>query len=96
MTGKLFFELITPEGIKFGSECDAVNLFARDNKKGAGGGSVGIRRGHARAIIALDDGKTVNVVLDGKTVFSAAVAGGFADVSDNKVTVITSGVPDKQ
>ncbi|MBP5155457.1 MAG: F0F1 ATP synthase subunit epsilon [Clostridia bacterium] len=84
----LKFEIITPGGRKAFAECESVNVYARDNEKGEGGGSVGIRPGHMPAVIALGPGE-VCAFLNGKKVCSATVRGGFALVRNNTVTVMT-------
>jgi len=84
----LKLEIITPEGRKAFTECESVNVYARDNEKGEGGGSVGIRPGHMPAVVALGTGE-VCAFLNGKKVYSASVRGGFALVRDNTVTVMT-------
>ena len=81
--------LLTPEGGSEIIDCDRVDLVACDNEKGEGGGSVGVRKNHIEAVVALEDGSPVRAWLDGREVYSAAVPGGFAMVRDNTVTVLT-------
>ena len=80
--------LLTPTGTSAETACDSVLLTQRDSVDGRGGGLVGIREDHAPAVIALGDG-SVSASLGSRTVFRAAVSGGFASVQDNVVTVIT-------
>ena len=80
--------LQTPSGLSEEIPCDSVVLMQRDSVSGHGGGLVGVRAGHAPAVIALGEGP-VRASLGTKTVFLAAVSGGFASVTDNVVTVIT-------
>ncbi|MBR4658830.1 MAG: hypothetical protein IKP26_06205 [Clostridia bacterium] len=87
--GALTLRLHTPEGYGKELECDHVNLFARDNALGEGGGSVGIRRSHCAAVIALADNAKIEAKLDGRPVFKGAASGGFAMVKDDIVTVLT-------
>lgn len=86
--GELTLRLLTPRGEKDGASCDSVTLIARDDENGEGGGSVGIRRGHLPAVIALEDGSAVKAYSDGAAVASFTVSGAFAEVRDNVVTVI--------
>ena len=83
--------LLTPTGLSEETACDDVLLTQRDSVAGAGGGLVGVRAGHAPAVIALGEGP-VSASLGAKTVFRASVSGGFASVLDNAVTVITDRV----
>ena len=80
--------LLPPRGEKGGVKCDSVTLIARDSENGEGGGSVGIRRGHLPAVIALEDGSAVKAKDDGSEIASFTVSGAFAEVKDNVVTVI--------
>jgi len=89
MGGKLLFRLLTPQGEKFSGECDAVDLWARDDASGNGGGSLGIRRGHLPAVVALEDGGRVRALSDGGPVYSARIRGGYARVDRESVTVLT-------
>ena len=89
MSSDMRFRLLTPSKEVVSCSCDSVNLFAKDDRQGKGGGSVGIRRGHLPAVIALEEGGPVRVTLEGKTVFSARISGGFARVDSASVTVLT-------
>ena len=66
--------------------CDSVILTVQDNKDGKGGGSYGIRKGHAKALIATAEG-TVTAKKDGEVIFSAIVGSGFAVIDSNHITV---------
>ena len=87
----LKLRLLTPTGYASETACDSVILTQRDSVEGTGGGLVGIRAGHAPAVIALGEG-VAEASLGAKTVFCASVSGGFASVLDNVVTVITDRV----
>ncbi len=89
MSLPMILKLITPEGAHEQHECDDVILFACDDSHGKGGGSIGIHKGHAPAVIALKSGSYVVGKADGGEVFRAKVSGGFAKVEHNVVTVIT-------
>ena len=85
----LTLKVLTPEGAELTAACDHVNLFALDNAAGEGGGSVGVRRGHCRALIALAPGSSVTAKREGAAVKKVRVLGGFAMVRDDTVTVLT-------
>ncbi len=78
--------IITPEGALPEIKCNSINLCVADNEKGKGGGSYGIKKGHAEALIALSSG-TVKAYIDGKTVYECTLSGGFAKISKNTVTI---------
>ncbi len=67
--------------------CDSVRLTVADNEKGRGGGSCGIKKGHAPALIALSEGK-VSAYRGNEEIFSRQTKGGFASVENNIVTLI--------
>jgi F0F1-type ATP synthase epsilon subunit len=90
MEGKLRFRLLTPAGEAYSGPCDDVELTAKDDAAGNGGGSLGIRRGHIPAVVALEEGGRVRVLLEGETVFAAHVRGGFARIDRESVTVLTA------
>lgn len=86
--GALTVRIVTPLGEAASFECDSVTLFAADAQNGEGGGSVGIRRGHIPAVIALADGSVVKGTSDGGETRSFTVSGAFARVGDDAVTVV--------
>ena len=88
MKDRLTFRLITPDGIMTDCECTAVDMTACADKNGQGGGSVGIRRGHLPAVIALESGSKIKITLQNGDRQTVKVDGGFAEVADNTVTVI--------
>ena len=88
MEGELLFHLLTPLREVASCRCDAVTLYEKDGAQSFGG-SIGIRRGHLPAVVALAEGGTVKVTSEGKTVFAATVRGGFARVDQGSVTVLT-------
>ena len=89
MEDNLRFRLLTPEGEVFSCSCDAVNLTAKDDAAGRGGGSLGVRRGHLPAVAALEEGGRLRVRSGGKTVFSCRVRGGYARIGREEVEVLT-------
>ena len=92
MMEALTLKILTPQGERSSVACDSVTLFARDGESGEGGGSVGIRRGHLPAVIAIEDGSAVKASLRGEAVASFTVSGAFASVRDDVVTVAAEDV----
>ena len=66
--------------------CDYITLDIADDKKGGFSGCCGIKKGHARALMSLREGK-VTAQKEGKVIFTATTSAGFATVKDNVVTV---------
>lgn len=87
MTEALSLKVITPEKECFYENCESVSFCVNDNQKGNGGGSYGIRKGHAKAIFSLDKGK-LTVSKNGEVTVNAIVSSGFAKIENNIVTVI--------
>ena len=88
----LVLKIVTPEGEMEPVPCDSVTVYARDNERGEGGGSMGIRRGHIEAVAALETNSQVRAYSEGKLIASFTVSGGFASIKNNTVTVITETV----
>ena len=86
---ELTLKIVTPEGINETVECDSVSLWMAPDSKGRGEGSIGIRKGHVDAVIALGNGK-VEARQNGAAVFSAETEGGFATVLNDTVTVVST------
>lgn len=84
----LTLKIITPHGKKAEISCDSIILTVEANENGKGGGSYGIRKGHAEALIATAKG-IITAKKDGETVFSETFSEGTASVSEDVVTVIT-------
>lgn len=80
--------IVTPEGEAARAECSHVTVYAADGADGLNGGSVGIRRGHAPALIALENNSRV-IAKNGESCLEFTVAGGFAGVRNDAVTVVT-------
>ena len=91
MAENLVFRLLTPQGERCSCPCDTVNLWAKDDAQGNGGGSMGFRRGHLPAVVALEEGSIVRAVSGEKSVYAARIRGGFARVDRESVTVLTPG-----
>ena len=83
--------IVTPEGEQVRIQCGSVTLYARDNARGEGGGSIGIRKGHLPALISLKAGSAVKARTDGRDAVVGTVSGGFASVRNNTVTVAAEG-----
>lgn len=86
MKDKLTFSLFTPKGQLTCVECDGVRLSIADSASGEFSGSYGIRRGHAKAVLSLAEGK-IFATDNGQEIFSAECSGGFAIVDNNEVRV---------
>ena len=71
--------------------CDYITLTVADDKKGGFSGSYGIKKGHAKTVFALGDGK-LTAQRQGEVIFSAETSSGFAKVEDNVVTVTVESV----
>ena len=80
--------IVAPAGTAAEAACDSAVLTLREGTNGKGGGSVGIWKDHAPAVMALGRGP-VRASLHGSPVLETMVDGGFASVRDNVITVIT-------
>ena len=84
----LTLKIVTPEGVDQSIDCDSVSLWMAPDSKGKGEGSLGIRKDHVNAVIALGNGP-VTAHLQGDIVFSALSEGGFATVMNNVITIVS-------
>ena len=81
--------LSSPDREAVAVRCESVRLIASDSSDGkTAGGSVGIRRGHVPALIAVAPGP-VRAFAEGREVFRCTTSGGLASVADNRVTLLT-------
>ncbi|MBE6802360.1 MAG: hypothetical protein E7530_05715 [Ruminococcaceae bacterium] len=87
MSESLLLKVITPEKEYIYDNCDSVSFCVSDNQKGNGGGRYGIRKGHAKAVFSLDNGK-LSASKNSEGVVEMITSSGFAKVEDNTVTVI--------
>ena len=71
--------------------CDSLKINIADGKRDKEGGSYGIRKGHAKAMFALDLGIT-EALVGGKTVMLAKTSRGFAKVEPDLVTLVVDSV----
>lgn len=90
---KMKFTLFTPHRQFPSLECDSVKLSIADSINGKFSGSYGIRKGHAKAIFSLAEGR-ISASLDGQEVFSAQCGEGFATVENDDVRVVVDLVTD--
>ncbi len=85
----MILKILSPDGVRAEISCDSVVLTVRDSSEnGKGGGSYGIRKGHAEAIIATAKGN-ITAKKDGNVIFSDTLSDGTATVSKDNITVIT-------
>lgn len=86
--GKLILNIVTPNGAHDPVPCDSIRLTICDDLSGKGGGSYGIRAGHAKSLLSLDKG-VVKAFLSGQNVLTGESDIGFATVEQDTVTVVT-------
>ena len=84
---KLTLNIVTPNGARAPIQCDSVHLTICDDLSGKGGGSYGIRAGHAKSLLTLDQG-VIRAFLSGQNVLTGKSGTGFATVERNTVTVV--------
>lgn len=84
----LTLRIVRPDHPVITAECDSVRLTLADDENGRGGGSYGVRYGHAKAVLLLGKG-ALSAYSGGELVMSAECSDGFARVEDNIVTVVT-------
>lgn len=87
---KMKLSLYTPHRHFPSVECDSVILCIADSISGNFSGSYGIRKGHAKAVFSLSQGR-ITASLKGQEVFSVECLGGFAKVENDEVTVTVCG-----
>ena len=85
---KLVLNIVTPNGARDPIQCDSVHLTICDDISGKGGGSYGVRAGHAKSLLTLDKG-IIEAFLSGQNVLTGEGDIGFATVEQNTVTVVT-------
>ena len=88
MSNAIRLTVVTPDGEAVSVTCDSVRMEAQDDINGRNGGGIGIRRGHAPAMIALGEG-LLTASSEGNPVLKAKVKNGFAAVAQDVVTVLT-------
>lgn len=85
---KLILNIVTPNGARAPIQCDSVRLTICDDLSGRGGGSYGIRAGHEKSLLPLDQG-VIKASLSGQNLLTGRSGAGFATVERNTVTVVT-------
>ena len=85
---KLILNIVTPNGARDPVQCDSIRLMICDDLNGKGGGSYGIRAGHAKSLLSVDKG-VITAFLSGQNVLTGKSGAGFATVEQNTVTVVT-------
>ena len=84
-------KLITPSGLSAETECDSFVFLMAEDRNGKGEGSIGIRPGHADAVICIAPGP-FTARLRGNSVLSGKLGGGFVMVKNSEVTVLSDDV----
>ena len=84
----LTLKIVTSDGKNQTIDCDSVTLWMTADSRGKGEGSIGIRKGHAEAVIALGNGP-FSAHLENNPVFSGQTQGGFATVLKDTITIVT-------
>ncbi len=80
-------KIFSPDGQTPSVICDSIILTVSDDEKGKGGGLYGIKKGHAKAVIATDKG-VVKAYNEGKIVFEEFFSSdGFATVEKDEVRI---------
>ncbi len=90
----ILLSVYTPGSERYRVRCDSVRFSIPDSRDGKTlGGSVGIRRGHADALMAVAPGK-IEGFSDGEPILSCVVKGGLAIVGGDKVSILTDRADD--
>lgn len=86
--------VLTPKGEERLPECDSLHLNLAPDANGRGEGSIGIRRGHVPALIALAPGRA-EAFLGGIPVWSGELGRGVASVRNDVVTITVEKIKKK-
>lgn len=87
--GELTLKIVTPRGAREPVVCQSVHLTVCGDERDRGGGSYGIRPGHARAVFSLAEDGAITALRESRCVFSGRCGGGFAAVDGDTLTVVT-------
>ncbi len=87
-TNRLTLLFLTTDGNNEKTECDSVHLLLRDGVLGNEGGSIGIRKGHVKSVLALQSG-LVTAYSDGNVIFSKKAENALAYIENDVVTVLS-------
>lgn len=88
MAEPLQVQVVSPERVSFSGEATMVITRTLSSGEGAGGGEIAFQAGHMPFLGALDDNHTRVFLTDGSVV-SIAVHGGFVEVSENRVSILS-------
>ncbi|MBR0466535.1 MAG: hypothetical protein IJJ40_03470 [Clostridia bacterium] len=88
----LHFRLVLPSGLFKECDCTSVFFTAKDNENGENGGGVGIKPGHTNMISVISDPGTLKIKTENEAI-EYKLSGGFLEVKDNIVTVLTEKTP---
>ena len=83
----LTLSIVTLTGTSDPISCESIRLTVCDNANGKDGGSYGIRKGHVKALLALEAG-TITAYENGTPILQAQTGKGFATVDQDTVTVV--------
>lgn len=86
--------IVSPDGSLGPLNCDSVRLQIADDMEEKHGGSYGIRKGHAEAVLVLEEG-ALFAFAESKPLLSGRHGKGFATIEKNKVTVVTEHFEEK-
>ena len=84
----LRLSITTPNDTETAVRCDSLRFSVPDGENGKNGGSIGIRCGHADALMAVAPGRIVARVGE-RIVLDCETTAGFAVVQNDQVTVLT-------
>ena len=84
---ELTLNIVTPKCTYGPFRCDSIHLSVSDDAKGKGGGGCGIRKGHAKALLSLEEGN-LKAFHAGETILIGKSGCGFATVDKDVVTAV--------
>lgn len=87
MAEPLQVQIVSPERVSFSGEATMV-ITRTLSGEGGGGGEIAFQAGHMPFLGALSDNHTRVFLVDG-TVVDVAVHGGFVEVSENRVSILS-------
>lgn len=83
----LLLKIIDDDGNEQTCHCDMVKLNCKYDLNDKNGGSLGIKKGHAKALIALSK-DNVRAFLNGEEIFKSDQLSGIAKVENNTIIVL--------
>lgn len=84
---ELTLNIVTPKYTYGPFRCDSIHLSISDDAKGKGGGSCGIRKGHAKSLLSLEEG-SMKAFHEGEIILIGKSGCGFATVDQDVVTAV--------